>query len=104
MQLRFLAIALPALLLGTAATSPSVTILPDGTYRYVTTIGGRNIGGSTVAARREGAAVVIEQSASPSAITLISARKLEASTFATLSYTDDTGSKHAGVIVLGKDA
>src|SRR5580698_9462568 len=104
MQLRFLAIALPALLLGTAATSPSVTILPDGTYRYVTTIGGRNIGSSTVVVRREGAAVVIEESASLAAITLISERKLEESTFATLSYTVDTGGKHAVVTVLGNDA
>lgn len=103
MERCFLAFVLPLLLLATAPTSPTATILPDGTYRYATTIGGRNVGSSTIVVRREGAAIVIGESASLAGITLISQRKLEESTFATLSYTVDAGGKHAVVTALGND-
>jgi pimeloyl-ACP methyl ester carboxylesterase len=104
MQPRFLTILLPPLLLATAAAAPSSTVLPDGTYRYAMTIGGRNVGSSTIVIHREGAAIVIGESASLAGITLVSERKIEQSTFATLSYSVDAGGKHAVVSVIGNDA
>jgi dienelactone hydrolase len=89
------------------AAAPSAlhaTILPDGTYRYATSIAGRDVGKTTLVVRRDGAAVIIEESSALAGITLVSQRTIEESTFATRSYTADTAGKHVVVTILGNEA
>ncbi|MBV8530360.1 MAG: hypothetical protein JO104_03510, partial [Candidatus Eremiobacteraeota bacterium] len=86
------------------ARAQNATILPNGTYQYKTTIAGREVGRSTIVIRREGAAIVIEESSSLAGVALISERKIEESTFATLSYEVDAAGKHAAVTIAGNEA
>lgn len=91
-----------ALVLG--ATPGASTILPDGTYRYDVTIGGHAVGNSTIVIRREGGAITIGESASLAGTAVVSERKIDESTFATVSYTGEAGGKRATVAVAGNEA
>ncbi|MGA9945728.1 MAG: alpha/beta fold hydrolase [Candidatus Cybelea sp.] len=94
-----------ALLLGAIATSPSnATVLPDGTYRYTISVGGHGVGNSTIVVHRDGAVIVVEERADVPGLNVTSVRKLEESTFATLSYTVDTAAARAVVTVAGNEA
>ena len=87
-----------------AAAAPRATVLPDGTYRYETSIAEHSAGTSTIVIRREGGSIVIGESASVAGVGLVSERKIEESTYATLSYVVDAAGKHAVVTILGSDA
>ncbi len=94
-----------ALLLGAIATSPpNATVLPDGTYRYTISVGGHSVGNSTIVVHRDDAVIVVEERADIPGLNLSSVRKLEESTFATLSYTVDTAGGRAVVTVDGNEA
>ncbi len=94
-----------ALLLGAIATSPpNASVLPDGTYRYAISVGGHSVGNSTIVVRRDGGVIVVEERADIPGLNLTSVRKLEESTFATLSYTVDTDGGRAAVTVVGSEA
>ena len=102
MRTFFVAIAL--LLCAVAASAPKATILPDGTYRYAIGLGGRTVGNSTIVVHRDGAVIVMEERADVAGVSLSSVRRLEESTFATLSYTVDSTAGRAVVTVVGNDA
>lgn len=87
-----------------AVAPPNATILPDGTYRYELSVDGRSIGESTIVVRRERFFIVVGESASVAGIALVTERKIDEQTFATLGYTADTGTKHVVVTVAGNTA
>jgi uncharacterized protein len=82
----------------------AVALLPSGTYRYDTTIGGHSVGGSTIVIRRAGGTLDIGESATLMGQSLISERKIKAASFATLSYHADAGGKHYVLTIAGNDA
>lgn len=93
-------LALLPLLVAIAPAQPGTKILPEGTYRYGITIGGNSVGTSTIVIRRDGGVIAIGESASVAGTTLVSNRKIDEASFATLAYTVDFGRKHAAVAVL----
>lgn len=97
-------LALLPLLVAIAAAQPGTQILPEGTYRYGITIGGNSVGTSTIVIRRDGGVIAIGESASVAGTTLVSHRKIDEASFATLAYTVDFGRKHAAVAVSGNAA
>lgn len=97
--------ALPALLATlAAANSGAATVLPDGTYRYETSIAGRPVGGSTIVIRRKGDAIEIGESASLMGQGLVSEREIVESTFATTRYVASSGGKELAVTIDGSVA
>ncbi len=97
-------LTLVPLLFAITATQPRTQILPEGTYRYDVTIGGNSVGTSTIVIRHAGGVIAIGESASVAGATLVSNRKIDEASFATLAYTVDFGHKHAAVAVLGNAA
>jgi uncharacterized protein len=101
---RRLLVAVVPLIGAIAASPPSATVLPDGTYRYAISIGGHTVGNSTIVVHRDGAVIVMEERADIPGLNSISVRKLEESTFATLSYAVDAAGERAVVTIVGNDA
>ena len=87
-----------------ATTAAAAPVLPDGTYRYATSVGGRPVGTSTIVVRRTGNVVTIVENGTLAGNAAITLRRLDAPTFATLSYAIDYDGKHAGVSVAGSEA
>lgn len=98
--MRHLLVTLPLLALCLGA-APAASVLPDGTYRYDITIGGHSVGNSTIVIRRESGTIAIGESASLVGTAVVSNRKLDESTFATVSYAGEAGGKRATVAVAG---
>ncbi|HVN70301.1 MAG TPA: alpha/beta fold hydrolase [Candidatus Binatia bacterium] len=97
--------ALAAIVLAAATSAPSpAPVVPDGTYRYETRIGGRTAGRSTIVVRHEGNVVTVRESATLAGASLVSERTIDASSFATISYAVDYLGTHAVVSILGNDA
>jgi uncharacterized protein len=82
----------------------AVALLPSGTYRYETSIGGHSVGSSTIVVRRTGGTLDIGESASLAGRSLISDRKIQATTFANLSYVADADGQHAALTFAGNEA
>jgi uncharacterized protein len=82
----------------------AVALLPSGTYRYETGIGGHSVGSSTIVIRRSGGTLDIGESASLAGRSLISDRKIQATTFANLSYVADADGQHAALTFAGNEA
>jgi dienelactone hydrolase len=95
-------IGLAAALVASAPAGPAI-VLPDGTYRYRITVRG-SVSSSTVVVRHESGLIVIEESASMAGVPIVTQRRIDSSTFATLSYTIDTGAAHAVVTIAGNEA
>jgi pimeloyl-ACP methyl ester carboxylesterase len=104
MQCRFLTIVLLPLLLATSAVSPSGAILPDGTYRYETTIGGRPAGASTIVVSRTAGMLKVAESASLAGLTLQSSRELWENGLATIDYHVVAYGKSVAVTISGNVA
>ena len=102
MKALFLAlVALPAIV---GAGNPSASaILPDGTYVYEIE-GAASVATSTIVVHREGAAIVMGESTSVNGIVITTQRRIDESTFATLSYALDGAGQHADVTVVGTQA
>jgi hypothetical protein len=82
----------------------AVALLPSGTYRYETSIGGHSAGSSTIVIRRSGGTLDIGESASLAGVVVISDRKIVAATFANLSYVADANGQHAALTFSGNEA
>jgi hypothetical protein len=82
----------------------AVALLPSGTYRYDTSIGGHNVGSSTIRITRSGGTLDVGESGSLVGRTLISDRKIREATFANLSYVADANGKHVVLTFAGNDA
>jgi uncharacterized protein len=95
---------LPVLIGVNAAAATVQPVLPDGTYRYEVRIGGHAVGTSTIVIHREGAVIVIGESAAVAGLSLVSERRIEESTFATLSYTAQARGNHVSVTISGNEA
>jgi hypothetical protein len=87
-----------------SATPAPAVPLPDGTYRYATAVAGRPVGNSTIVVRRTGNVVTIAENGTLAGNAASTLRRLDASTFATLSYAIDYDGKHASVSVAGSEA
>ena len=82
----------------------AVALLPSGTYRYDTSIGGHSVGSSTIRITRSGGTLDVGESGSLVGRTLISDRKIREATFANLSYVADANGKHIVLTFAGNDA
>jgi pimeloyl-ACP methyl ester carboxylesterase len=82
----------------------AVALLPSGTYRYETSIGGHSVGSSTIRITRSGGTLDVGESGSLVGRTLISERKIREANFANLSYVADANGKHLVLTFAGNDA
>jgi hypothetical protein len=82
----------------------AVALLPSGTYRYETSIGGHSVGSSTIVIRRSGGTLDVGESASVAGVSLISDRKIVAATFANISYVADANGQHGALAFAGNEA
>ena len=82
----------------------AVALLPSGTYRYETSIGGHSVGSSTIVIGRNGGTLDIGESASLAGRSLISERKIREATFANISYVADASGQHAALTFSGNEA
>ncbi|MGC2632951.1 MAG: alpha/beta fold hydrolase [Candidatus Cybelea sp.] len=82
----------------------AVALLPSGTYRYETSIGGHSVGSSTIVIARSGGTLDIGESASLAGRSLISERKIREATFANISYVADASGQHAALTFAGNEA
>lgn len=98
-----LALLAPVIVATAPIASPS-GILPSGTYRYETSIGGTSVGGSTLLVRRTNGALEVSESASLAGRALISDRKIRTANFANLSYAADANGKHFVLTFAGNEA
>ncbi|HZV76284.1 MAG TPA: alpha/beta fold hydrolase [Candidatus Babeliales bacterium] len=96
--------ALSALLAATAAAPPAAPILPDGTYRYQTSIGGQSVGTSTIVIDRSGGALAVSESATLAGHALVSKRTIQEANFATTDYSATVSGKQFIVTITGNDA
>ena len=89
-----------------AITPPAVggEVLPNGTYHYQTSIGGKPVGSSTLVVDRDAGNVNVGESGEMLGQALTSRRTLVAATFKTLSYTVDARGKHAVLDITGSEA
>ena len=98
------ALLLAGVLLAGAAASAPVTLLPDGTYHYASTVSGHAIGSSTIAVHRSGNVITVGESASFAGVGLVSQRTIDATNFATLGYSVDFAGRHATMTIVGNEA
>ncbi len=82
----------------------AVALLPSGTYRYETSIGGHSVGSSTIVVARSGGTLDVGESASLAGRSLTSNRKIQETTFANLSYVADANGQHGTLTFAGNEA
>ena len=96
-------LSLAALVAATAAAPPTA-ILPDGTYRYETAIGGKAVGESTIVVDRSSGALTVSESATLAGHSLVSKRTIVEANFATTDYSATVSGKQFVVTITGNDA
>jgi hypothetical protein len=101
---RLVLVALAPILLGLAPLAARGDILPNGTYKYQASIGGKPVGGSTIVVTRDAGNIEVDENGEMLGQVLASRRRLVAATFETQSYATDVGGKHFVIGISGPDA